>query len=87
MTQVLTMIKLVLSLLPVVIQTIQGIEQVLPATGQGAVKRDLVKSALQSTYNAVDSSMPIFEDLWNKLSPVVDGIVTIFNTAGIFKKG
>jgi hypothetical protein len=87
MTQIINLIKLVLSLIPAIVSAIQGIEAAFPQSGQGVTKLDIIKTTLQNTYTVVDNTMPAFEDLWTKLSAVVSGIVSVFNAAGIFKKG
>ena len=87
MTQIINLIKLVLSLIPAIVSAIQGIEAAFPQSGNGPTKLDIIKTTLQNTYTVADNTMPAFEDLWTKLSGVVSGIVAIFNAAGIFKKG
>lgn len=87
MAQILNLLKLVLSLIPSILDIMSKLETLLPESGQGAAKLDVIKTAIQSTYTVADKSMPAFEDLWVTVSKVVSGIVAIFNGAGIFKKG
>lgn len=78
--------KTVLSLLPVIIQTVQAIESALPAQGQGAAKLELVKNTLQATFTTANDTVGTFEGLWNTLQPVVTSVVTFMNNTGVFKK-
>lgn len=82
----LEIIKLVLSLFPLIIQVVQAIENAIPAGGNGAVKLDLIKTTLQSAYDASNKSYGQFESIWPVLQGMVNGVVTAFNATGIFKK-
>ena len=45
-------IKLVLSILPLILEVVAAIEKALPQSGQGSAKLALVKTALQTAYEA-----------------------------------
>lgn len=72
-------IKIILNLLPVVIQVIRQLEDLFPESGQGKMKFQLVIQAIQTTQVVGTNMLPIVEKL-------VDVVVGIFNQFGIFKK-
>lgn len=73
-------------LFPLIIQTVQVIEQAFPEGGQGKAKLDLVRGALETAYKAESETQLKFEQLWPTLQTVVAGIVNVFNVSGAFKK-
>lgn len=84
--QYLTLIKLVLALLPVIIDAVKAIEAAYPASGQGALKLDLVRGVLEGAYNAGSGAIGKFEDLWPALQGTVSAVVSFMNSSGMFKK-
>lgn len=84
--QYLSIIKLVLSLLPLIIDVVKAVETAMPASGQGANKLALVHDVLQEAYNAGTGAVAKFEDVWPVLQNTVTSVVTFFNTTGLFKK-
>lgn len=83
----LTTIKLVLSLLPVIIDAVKAIEAALPAGGQGAAKLDAIRAMLQSAYSVASDATASFESVWPAISGTVSAVVSLFNKAGVFSKG
>lgn len=79
---VLETIRLVVSLLPAVIELIDAIEKAFPQGGQGAQKLELVRSALQSSYSISQSVSASFEQLWPALQTVIAGVVSLKNATG-----
>lgn len=79
-------LKMILTLFPLVIQAVQAIEAAIPTGGNGQAKLELIKNTLQSAYDASTQAFGTFEQIWPVLKNVVSGIVTAFNATGIFKK-
>lgn len=79
-------IKLVLSLLPLIIQLVRSIEEALPESGQGAAKLTMVRSALEAGYKMATDAVISFEEAWPQISNVISAVVTMFNVSGVFKK-
>lgn len=84
--QYLSLIRLVLSLLPVLIDAIKAIEAAFPASGQGSLKLELVRGVVEQAYNAGTGALSKFEDVWPVLQKVIASLVTFMNTTDIFKK-
>lgn len=72
-------IKLVLSLLPLVIQAVRQLEELFPESDRGTMKLDLIRRTIQNVYDISDNTLPLIEKM-------VNTIVDIFNKFGIFKK-
>jgi hypothetical protein len=83
----LQIVRILLELLPIVIQAIKAIEEVIPERGRGEAKLALVRSALEAAYAASDDLTPSFESLWPQIKFIIDKAVAVFNTMGEFKKG
>ena len=71
-------IKLIIGLMPALIQLIKAIELALPEKGQGATKLAMVKEILIFT----DS---ITEAAWPAIETVINAMVKGFNISGAFK--
>jgi len=72
-------IKIILNLLPLVIQVVQQLEALFPEGGQGKMKFELVVKSIQSVYDISDKTLPIIEKMINV-------VVEVFNQFGVFKK-
>lgn len=72
-------IKIILSLLPIIIDVIKQLESIFPESGKGTMKFDLIIKSIQAVYETSDKTMGIIE----KMIPT---IVDIFNKFGVFKK-
>jgi hypothetical protein len=83
--QFLTILKLILTILPLLIDAIKLIEQLIPESGKGSAKLGAVKSVIEPSYRASDETIP-FESGWPIIEKVISGIVTALNDAGVFKK-
>lgn len=84
--QYLALIRLVLALLPAVIDAVKAIEAAYPAAGQGALKLDLVRGILQNAYDAGTGVTVKFDELWPVLQNTVASVVGFMNSAGLFRK-
>lgn len=84
--QFLTIVKTILSLLPLIIQAVQAIETAFPDGGQGKAKLDAIKNVLQSAYSVAGDVVGSFEAIWPAISGAVSAVVTLSNQTGLFRK-
>jgi len=84
--QFLTILKLILSMLPLIIDAIKLIEATIPGQGQGELKLAAIRSAVESSYEVSEESLPSFELLWKAVSKVIARLVAVFNSSGQFEK-
>lgn len=83
--QYVQILKLVLSLFPLLVETVKAIEAAIPQGGQGQAKLEAVRVVLESAYKAATDMSVTFETLWPMLSQTVAAIVTMLNATGQFK--
>lgn len=80
----LSILKLVVQLLPIVLECVKAAEAAIPQSGQGAAKFAFVKELLSST---ADISKEVDEkDYSNALEKTINLAVKLFNSVGTFKK-
>lgn len=80
----LTILKLVVQLLPLVLQAVKAAEEAIPTSGQGSAKLQFVKDLLTST---TDIGTEVAEkDYVNALEKTITLAVKLFNSTGVFKK-
>ena len=81
----ITILKLVVQLLPIILDAIKAAEAAIPQSGMGAAKLSFVKELLSST---ADISKEVDEkDYTNALEKTIMLAVKLFNTTGVFSKG
>lgn len=73
-------LKLIVQILPVLIDLIRSIESALPEGGLGKQKLQFVRELIQNI-------APELLDNWPMIEKVVSAVVGLFNQIGIFKKG
>ena len=79
----LTIAKTVLSLLPLIIQTINELEKAFPVSGAGAQKLDVLKTIMQSSYDiSEDGKDGKFDNLWPAVVKIVSSLVSLKNKTG-----
>lgn len=83
--QFIELAKLLLSLLPAIIQAVTAIEAAMPEGGNGAAKLAMVKSALETAYE-YSGKIGDLGAIWNPVEKVIGAIVGTFNSTGAFKK-
>ena len=71
-------IKLILQLLPTIIEVVKQLENIFPESGKGSLKYELIVTVLQNTYDISASYMPIIEKM-------VNAVVSVFNKFGVFE--
>jgi hypothetical protein len=81
-----TILKIVLSLLPSIIQVMKELEGLFPETGQGKVKLGLIKTTLETVYTNSVGAVGSFEQVWPVLETLITKFVALFNSTGLFKK-
>ena len=84
--QFLTILKTILTLLPLLIETVRVIEAAMPQGGNGAAKLGLIRETIQSAFTVATDTSVQFEALWPAIQSVVGAIVSMFNTLGEFRK-
>lgn len=80
-------LKLVISLLPMIIDAIKAIEAAIPHQGTGQDKLALLKTMLQATYDSSNEAAGQFDKIWPVIQSSVCGIVGIFNKVKVFNSG
>jgi hypothetical protein len=81
----LAILKLIVQLLPIIIDAVKAIEAAIPAAGQGSVKLETVKNLVMSVADItqdVDS-----KNLSSAIEKVIGLVVTLLNKTGVFSKG
>ncbi len=86
MTQAIAIIKLILSLLPTIIEAVKAIEAALPQSGQGAAKLALIRETLSAGWSVGSDAVASFESVWPALEKTVAAVVGLFNKTGAFNK-
>lgn len=82
----LTILKLLISMLPLVIDAMRAIEDAIPGQGQGEQKLAALRAMIESTYSAANDIGVTFGDIWPVLEKTVGTLVGAFNQSGAFKK-
>lgn len=78
-------LRLVITLLPVLIEAVTAIEAAMPQGGQGEAKLAAVRQILQGVYAATNELAVSFDRVWPALSATVSAVVALKNAAGQFK--
>ena len=86
MGNTLANIKLVLQLLPLIIDAVSAIENALPEGGTGKAKLGLVREVIQAGFDTATDVVVSFDQVWPIIEKTVGAIVSTFNAVGKFKK-
>lgn len=74
----LTIVKTVISILPLIIQVIDALEAAFPQSGKGAAKLDIVKTVLAGSVEvAEDIDDGQFDKVWGVVSKVIAAVVAL----------
>ena len=84
MNQFLATLKLVVSILPTIIEIIKSVEEAIPGKGIGEQKLELLRNILESTYNLSGELTLKFDDVWNVVKSLTSVLVSIFNKTKVF---
>lgn len=87
MANLLTIVKLVLALLPLLLDAVKAIEAAMPASGAGTLKLAAIRTTLQAAFEAAGEASATFEQVWPALEKATGAAVSLFNATGVFKKG
>ena len=79
-------LRLVISLVPLLIQAIKAVEAAIPDSGKGGEKLELIRGMVESSYESSNKLVGSFEALWPAVSGTIKAIVSAFNNTGTFKK-
>lgn len=72
-------ILLIMKLIPVLIELIKAVEQVIPGEGKGEQKLVMVRELLEATDKQIATA-------WPAIAQVIAVLVKTFNTTGEFNK-
>ncbi len=84
--QFIEILKLIIAILPILIEAITAVENALPGKGNGEAKLSAIKSIIESVYSSSNDISIKLEKLWPTIQNVISGLVSAFNASGIFKK-
>ena len=81
---VLTVLKLIVQLLPLIIETVKAVEAAVPSAGMGSAKLEAAKGIILSVAEiAQDVDEKNFE---SALDRAIAMVVALMNRTGVFKK-
>ena len=83
--KLLSIIRTIVALLPMLIEAIKAAEEAIPGTGKGEQKLVLVRGMLQAAYEAATDVENTFEEVWPALNKTINTVVTSLKAAGLFK--
>ena len=86
MTAFFTIIKLIITILPLIIDLIKALESALPQAGLGSDKLSVVRTVFESAYSVADETLPEIEKTWGIVQKVINAVVALFNKTGEFTK-
>jgi hypothetical protein len=72
-------IKLILTILPLIINLTKELETAFPESGLGKMKASLILESIKSVIGDSDSALRVVKQ-------ITDTVVSVFNTFGVFKK-
>lgn len=72
-------IKLILQLVPIILELVKAIETQIPEGGQGKAKLEFIETVLTQAY-------PQITNIWGMVEKIISSAVALYNTTGVFKK-
>lgn len=72
--------KLILSLLPVLIQAIKAAEEAIPGQGKGEAKLAMIRGILEVAYASAGDMTAKFDTIWPTIKAAIDTVVKTLNT-------
>jgi hypothetical protein len=84
--QFLTILKIFLSLIPLISEAVKTVEAALPFNGVGQQKLEMVRQTLDASYKAASDMTVPFEALWNLAQPLITSMVAVYNATGAFPR-
>jgi len=86
MEQLIAVVNVLRIVAPILSQLIQAAEQMLPASGKGAAKLELVRGWINAALEADKALAPQLAVAWPAVQTAVAVIVAAYNASGTFKK-
>lgn len=80
------LIRLLIELMPVLIDAIKAAEDALPGEGKGEAKLVMVRGVLEAAYEAATDTQADFTQIWPAVKRTIDSVVSAFNAVGLFRK-
>lgn len=84
--QFVQVVKLVLTLLPLVLDALKAIEVAFPMGKQGAAKLAVLRATIEGAYGAAEAAVVPFEQVWPALEKAAGAAVALYNATGVFRK-
>lgn len=75
----LATIKLIIQLIPYILELIKVVESQIPEQGQGKAKLAFIRDVLEDSF-------PDVKNIWDLVEKIISSAVTLYNTTGVFKK-
>lgn len=86
MEKFLLVMRLLVQLLPVLIDIIKTVETAIPGAGKGEQKLAMVREMMEAAYSYAGIAAVKFDEVWPTIQRLITSIVTTYNSVGIFKK-
>lgn len=87
MNNFIQILKLIVMLMPMIVEMVKAIEVAMPEGGKGAAKLETMRLMLQSVYGATTEALPAFDQVWTAAQGITSAVVSLFNATGVFKRG
>ena len=83
----MTLFLAIIQLIPAIIQLVKQIEEVVPQSGQGAAKLNMVLDSVNSITSAIPELAQNAVPVQKAVTGIVGATVSMLNAVGVFKKG
>lgn len=84
--QFIEILKLIISILPLLIEAITTVENAIPGKSNGEAKLAVIKSVIETVYQSSNDISVKIDKLWPAVQSVISGLISAFNSTGLFKK-
>jgi hypothetical protein len=84
--QYFQILQLIITLLPLLVEIIKQVEELIPGRGKGEEKLAAVRTILESSYKVSTDAAVAFETIWPALEKAIAGLVSVLNAVGALKK-
>jgi hypothetical protein len=85
MSKLITALKMIAALLPVLFDIVRAVEAALPQSGAGAQKLAMVRELLERYWATATEIGMKFAEAWPFLESAIAGVVALLNRSGEFK--
>lgn len=75
--------KIIVSLVPLLIQAIKAVEEAIPGQGAGEMKLAAVREMLEAASTFAGDTL---DDIWPAIEKVIGSLVNLFNGTKVFSK-